>query len=191
MVRLFLAISLPDEVKARLSALQKELARSGADVRWVRPEGIHLTLKFFGEVSEVMINPLAETAKRVVEATKPGVIHLGVKGMGTFPAGARPRVVWAGLVGDLQRLARLQHQLEKAFAQLGFAPEKRPFVPHLTLGRVKSGRRVDHLLRSLKRYEDEEFASPQEIEVKDLVLYQSTLKPSGAVYTPLRRVSLV
>ena len=190
MVRLFLAINLPEHLKKRLAYLQQELARSGADVRWVRPEGIHLTLKFFGEVSEEMIDRLAQTTKEVVQKSSQGPMRFTLKGLGTFPSGSRPRVVWVGLEGDLKRLSLLQHALEKAFEKLGFEREKRAFVPHLTLGRVKSNRKVRHLLQEIQRHQDEAYSQPQEVEVKELILYQSILKPSGAVYLPLKRIPL-
>jgi len=191
MVRLFLAISLPEKVKSRLAALQEELAQSRADVRWVRPEGIHLTLKFFGNVPESMIERLAEETRRVIQKERPGVIRLGLKGLGAFPGGRKPpRVVWAGLEGDLIPLAKLQRALEEAFTKLGFEAEKRAFVPHVTLGRVKSPRRVEKLRQALSSRQEEEFFPPEEIEIKELVLYQSILKPSGAVYIPLRRFPL-
>ena len=191
MVRLFLAISLPEKVKARLATLQKELAQSQADVRWVRPEGMHLTLKFFGNVPKEMIDPLSKVIQSVIQEQHPGVIHLGLKGLGTFPGRQKsPRVIWVGLEGDLSPLARLQRALEEAFVKLGFEPEKRAFMPHITLGRVKSSKRVERLRQILSRHEDETFFTPEAIEIKELVLYQSILKPTGAVYIPLRKFSL-
>lgn len=191
MARLFLAISLPEKVKNRLAALQKELAKSQADVRWVRPEGLHLTLKFFGQVPEEKIERLSSVITKVIEALKPGPMHLGLKGVGTFPPGGRaPRVVWVGLYGRLDTLAKLQNALEEAFAKWGFEKEKRRFVPHITLGRVKSKRRVDRLREEVLRLQEKEFFAPQEIEVKELTLYQSILKPTGAVYLPLKKFPL-
>ncbi len=186
MARLFLAISLPAQVKEKLAELQNKLAASGAGVRWVRPEGIHLTLKFLGNVPESRIPEIVSVVQEVVRKNAPAVIRLGVKGVGTFPPRGTPRVVWAGLTGDLVALARLQQALEAALARLGFAPEKRPFVPHLTLGRVKSAKNKKALLQSVDRYREEEFVPAQTIAIKELVLYQSTLHPEGAIYTPLK-----
>ncbi len=184
MVRCFLAISLSESVKKRLQALQQELAKTGADVRWVRPEGIHLTLKFLGNVPEEKIEPIAKAAQEVV--AKFGPLRLRVKGLGAFPSGRKPRVIWAGLEGDLKPLLRLQKELEDSLAKLGFEPESRPFVPHLTLGRVKSGRKMDKLRQVLAEKNDRVGEGWEEMQIENLVLYQSTLKPSGAVYTPLK-----
>ncbi len=189
MVRLFLAINLPAEIKEKLAALQNELAESRADVRWVRPEGIHLTLKFLGNVSEDRIEEIVAAAQEAIKKASPGVIKLGIKGLGTFPPHKAPRVVWAGLTGDLVPLARLQQALEEALARIGFEKENRPFIPHLTLGRVKSSRRKEALLKKIEKYREEEI-TPEIIEVSEIVLYQSTLHPKGAIYTPLRRMSL-
>ncbi len=190
MARLFLAINLPREIKDKLAHLQQELAHTRAQVRWVRPEGIHLTLKFFGEVPEEMIDTLARLAQETVVQKACGSLRFRVKGLGTFPSLRRPRVIWVGLEGDLSKLLSLQQALEEAFAKLGFVPEDRPFVPHLTLGRVKSGKGLDQLVSIIKRYQAEPFALPEEFEVSEIILYQSILKPSGAVYTPLRRIPL-
>ena len=188
MARLFLAISLPAEVKEKLAELQHKLATTGAGVRWVRPEGIHLTLKFLGNVPENLIPEIVSVIQEVVQKNAPEVIRLGIKGVGTFPPRGAPRVVWAGLTGDLVALARLQQALEAALARLGFAPEKRPFVPHLTLGRVKSSKNKKNLLNTIDKYREEEFIPDQRIEIRELVLYQSTLHPDGAIYTPLKHI---
>lgn len=190
MARLFLAISLPAQVKERLAEVQRELARSGADVRWVRPEGIHLTLKFLGEVPPEKIEAIVAACEKAVKEAAPGALRLGVRGLGTFPPNRAPRVVWAGLTGDLTALARLKRALEEALVSLGFEREDRPFVPHLTLGRVKSARRREALLKEIARFREEEFFSPESIEVCTLTLYQSTLHPEGAIYTALRKIPL-
>ncbi len=184
MVRCFLAINLSESVKKRLQALQQELAKAGADVRWVRPEGIHLTLKFLGNIPEEKIEPIAKAAQEVVAKFRP--FCLRVKGLGTFPSGRKPRVIWAGLEGDLKPLLQLQKELEDSLTKLGFEPESRSFVPHLTLGRVKSNRRVEKLRQLLAEQNNRVGEGWEEIRVETLILYKSTLKPSGAVYTPLK-----
>jgi len=157
-------------------------------VRWVRPEGIHLTLKFFGNVPEEKIPLLAQAASSV--AQKFGAFRLRLAGLGAFPSERRPRVVWTGLQGDIKELTRLQQQLEEAFVPLGFPPEGRPFVPHVTLGRVKSNRGLAKLRHLIEVNRKSVGQGWEEIRVDYLILYKSTLKPSGAVYTPLKIIPL-
>ncbi len=188
MVRCFLAISFSAPVKERLRRLQQELARSQANVRWVRPEGLHLTLKFFGNVPPETIPLIDEQAQKVAAKFSP--FALGLTNLGAFPSLRRPRVIWVGLEGDLERLKDLQKQLEDAFAVLGFAPETRRFVPHVTLGRVKSLKGIKKLYKLMDHYAPQVGQGWEGIEVNELILYQSTLKPSGAVYTPLALIPL-
>ncbi len=188
MVRCFLAISFSAPVKERLRKLQQELARSQANVRWVRPEGLHLTLKFFGNVPPETIPLIDQQAQKIAQKFPPFVLHLTK--LGAFPSMRRPRVIWVGLNGELEKLKELQRQLEGAFAVLGFAPEARKFVPHVTLGRVKSLKGIKKLYALMDRYAPEVGQGWEKIEVNELVLYQSTLKPTGAIYTPLALIPL-
>ncbi len=185
MIRAFLAIELPESYRANLAAVQDYLKKSGADVRWTSVAGIHLTLKFFGNIEENQVDALAAAALGITGATPN--FTLGIKGVGTFPGPKSPRVIWLGLSGQTDILARLVQNLEQAFAPLGFPPEKRNFTPHLTLGRVRSSQGREALNRSL-----EAVALPifEEFLVKELVLYRSTLRPQGALYTPLRQIAL-
>jgi len=136
MIRCFLAIDLPDSLRPQLALVQGELKKSDADVRWVAVGNIHLTLKFFGNLPDAEVDPIAAAAREVAEGQAP--FQLQVTNAGAFPSVRSPLVVWLGLGGDLVPLARMYHQLEKAFATLGHLPAGRPFNPHLTLGRVKS-----------------------------------------------------
>ncbi len=188
MARLFLAINLPAEVKKHLAHIQEELARLGADVRWVRPEGIHLTLKFLGEVPDSKIDQITSVAEEAIRESGLKALHLGLKGLGAFPPTGSPRVVWVGLTGDLRELALLQKKLEEKLALLGFKEEKRPFVPHITLGRVKSSRGRKALTEEIFRRREEEIVPAKKLLVSEIILYKSTLHPRGAIYTPLRRI---
>jgi RNA 2',3'-cyclic 3'-phosphodiesterase len=185
MIRAFWAIDLPESYRVGLAAIQDYLRKSGADVRWTSVAGIHLTLKFLGDIEENQVEALAAAASGVAGAT-PG-FTLDVKGVGTFPGPKNPRVIWLGLSGQTDILARLVRNLEQAFAPLGFPPEKRTFTPHLTLGRVRSSQGREALNRSLETVPLPVFS---EFSVKELVLYRSTLRPQGALYTPLRRIAL-
>ncbi len=184
MIRSFFAIDLPGAFRDEIGRLQARLKQSGADVKWVRTESVHLTLKFLGDVAEETLPSLAEAVGREVEASSP--LRLVMQGTGVFPNPARARVVWLGLTGDLEALAALQHGVEKAAAGFGFEPEGRAFKPHLTLGRVRSGRNRSGLLAELDRLKPE----PLEFMAEEVVLFKSDLRPTGAVYTPLQRLPL-
>jgi len=147
MIRAFLAIEMPETLRTGLALVQGELKRSRADVRWVTPGNIHLTLKFFGNVPDDEIDTLALAAREVAQTEEPFQLKATIAG--AFPSPRAPRVVWLGLGGDVVHLNRLYYQLEKAFDKLGYPAEGRAFHPHLTLGRVKSPccRPKDRLIR--------------------------------------------
>ncbi|MBN2469641.1 MAG: RNA 2',3'-cyclic phosphodiesterase [Anaerolineae bacterium] len=135
-LRLFVALELPPPVLDVLKGLQARLQRDAAHcVRWVRPGGIHLTLKFLGEVPASQKTDIIRALEAAADGHPP--LALQVAGLGCFPNTSRPRVVWAGLAGDLDALEALQRSTERALSPLGFPPEKRGFSPHLTLGRVQ------------------------------------------------------
>jgi len=184
MVRSFFAIDLPAALTAEIQVLQAHLRNVGADVRWTRPEGVHLTLKFLGDLAEDLIEPLAQAAGRVAAGHAP--LTLRVSGAGVFPGRSKPRVLWLGLDGDLERLINLQKDIETAAVEFGFAPEGRPFRPHLTLGRFRSNRRKNELLVQVEQLRPR----PLEFPAEEVILFKSDLKPTGAVYTPLGRLPL-
>jgi 2'-5' RNA ligase len=130
-MRLFIALDLPDDVRAELAAAQARLG--GHAVRWAAAEGMHLTLQFLGEVEAGRVDGLL--AALAVVSAPPFALRLA--GLGAFPSAARPRVLWAGLGGDLGALGALQRAVTAATSALGFPPEERPFTPHLTLGRAR------------------------------------------------------
>lgn len=185
MLRAFLAIELPKIVLKKIEEVQEELKSSHADVRWVNPEKIHLTLKFFGNIEESRIEPIVKSIEGPIRTTTP--FPLAIRGMGTFPHLKTPRVIWIGLVEGREILALFQKQLESKIEAIGFEAEERPFHPHLTLGRVKSGRGKEELIRGMEKYKDEEFGN---FRVERVVLFKSELRPTGPVYTPLRELKL-
>jgi len=185
MIRAFLAIELPEALRPGLALVQEELKRSRAEVRWAPPGNIHLTLKFFGNVPDDEIGALALAARQAAATEQP--FHLQVTVAGAFPSPKAPRVVWLGLGGDLVPLTRLYHNLEKAFAALGFLPEGRAFNPHLTLGRVKSPANRERLAGMLAKLPPLNWPP---FEVKELILFQSVLSPQGSKYTPLKVIPL-
>jgi 2'-5' RNA ligase len=179
-IRSFIAISLPDSVLHAIGKAQETLERFGFDIRWVRKERIHLTLKFLGDIEESDVERVGSAVKRAAVGTLP--FTLRGAGIGVFPDLKRPRVVWTGLSGETQPLFDLQKKLEAELAQIGFPEERRPFKGHLTLGRVKG--RLDRLrfgdaLKKVEGFETEPF------QATSVILFQSTLRSDGAVYTRL------
>jgi 2'-5' RNA ligase len=185
LIRAFIAIEIPDEIKARMVDIQADLKKSGAQVGWVRPEGVHLTLKFLGDVEAGLIDKLGKAIVSAVRDIKP--FTLEAKGIGVFPSARAPRVVWLGLAGELDALSSLYERVEAAAEGLGFKREDRPFKPHLTLGRVKSPGGRDALMRLVSGHEKAELGS---FTADSVSVMNSELKPAGAVYTEMRRIPL-
>jgi 2'-5' RNA ligase len=181
-VRAFIAIALPEGVKLFLRELLAQLKSYGGNVRWTRPEGIHLTLKFLGNVGR---DRLPELEKEISLALRPhAAMRLRLAGMGAFPGLNRPRVIWVGIDDPQEGLPPAVVDLEHALERLGFEREKRRYNPHLTLGRVRSGRLSPDLLDAIRQMID---LSGPSFDADHAVLFQSILKPSGAEYHPLSR----
>lgn len=185
MIRTFIAIELPQAVHQGLDNFCRELKRSRAQVSWVRPENIHLTLKFLGDVAPEQLNPIQEALEKAAAETAP--FRLQAAGCGAFPSLKQMHIVWVGVRGDHEPLNALQKQIESALAPMGFKREDRPFKPHLTIGRVKGRqgtRALQENLMANQAFETETF------DVAEVVLYKSDLRPEGARYTPLFRAAL-
>jgi 2'-5' RNA ligase len=185
LIRSFLAIEVPKPILEKIEEVQADLRSAHAEVRWVNPEKIHLTLKFFGNIEESRIDSIFKSIEEPVRNTLPFSIRL--QGMGAFPHLKNPRVIWLGLVNGSEILTSLQKQTETQLEKIGFQAEDRPFHPHLTLGRMKSSRGKDDLVARMERHKEEEFG---DFQVERVVLFKSDLKPSGPIYTPLGNVKL-
>ena len=185
MIRSFLAIELPESILRKIGEIQESLRSSHADVRWTNPEKIHLTLKFFGNIEESRIDPIFKAIEEPIRNTPP--FSIKVRGVGAFPHLRNARVIWIGLLDERETLTSLQKEIEAYLEKIGFQPEDRPFRPHLTLGRVKSGRGRDELAERMEGRGEEEFG---DFEVERVVLFKSDLRPSGPIYTPLREMKL-
>lgn len=181
-VRAFIAIDPPATVKDFLGTLSRELQRSDANVKWVRPESIHITLKFLGEISFDCIPQLEQILPSVFSSQLP--IQLSVRGIGSFPERSRPRVIWAGLVDPSENLRSLAAAVDRVLEPLGFSREKRPFSPHLTLGRVQSHSGVKGLIERVQQRAE---VSGPSFVADHAILFRSDLKPTGAVYSVLSR----
>jgi 2'-5' RNA ligase len=189
-MRLFIAIDLSIELQSRLSraaAMLVERLPEGS-VRWVGPEGRHLTLKFLGEVAS---DRLDEVGRAMQEAVVPHApFHIDLSGFGAFPDLNRPRVLWVGIENEDGGLLRVQSALEDRLVDLGFEREGRRFHPHVTLGRVGRnvrGREARELGKRLGGFEIDRLGG---IDVSQVWLIRSELKPSGAVYTQMAAAAL-
>ncbi len=185
MIRSFIAIDLPQETREKLAAIQEQLKQSRAGVRWVKPASIHLTLKFLGDILPAQVDEIAAAVELLVRDEPP--ITLCAGGLGGFPSPRKPRVIWVGLRGEVERLANIQAGLEKALESLGFTREGRGFRPHLTIGRVKDRHRLQPLIEAMSTLELPEFNS---FDADEIILYKSDLRPTGAIYTKLHRMPL-
>jgi RNA 2',3'-cyclic 3'-phosphodiesterase len=184
-IRAFIALKLPGKVIASIKTVQEDVKRYRFPVRWVRPENIHLTIKFFGDITESDVAAIDAVMKSCAGGYAP--FSLSAKGAGIFPGISRPRIIWAGISGDTARLLDLRNSLEKRFDETGFKKEERPFKGHLTIGRFSGKIESGKLFEALKKVQDFE----SEIFVAGKIyLYGSDLKPEGPVYTELLEVPL-
>jgi len=185
LIRSFLAVELPKPILAKIEEVQGDLKSTHADVRWVSPERIHLTLKFFGNIEESRIDLIFKSIEEPVQNTLPFSIR--VRGAGAFPSLKNPRVIWMGLADGKEMLVSLQKEIEGRLEKIGFEPEDRPFQPHLTLGRMKSSRGREELVRGMEKYIEKEFG---DFQVERVALFKSDLRPSGPIYTLLKVLRL-
>jgi 2'-5' RNA ligase len=188
-IRSFIAIELPEEAKKGLTKLRKELERGEHKfVKWVDPGGIHLTLKFLGNIPAKRVTEITGAIEKAAQGISS--FHLEISGLGVFPSLKQARVFWVGIGGEVDTLSRLQQNIDSVLAAMGFAKEERPFVPHLTLARIREGasplgRRSFGELVGSTIFEDK-----YPVEVEAVRLMRSQLTPAGAIYTCLSVVGL-
>ncbi len=185
-MRLFIAIELPEAIKAEIAKVQQQIKASGASANWTRPEGIHLTLKFLGEVEEAKTAGTIEALGAACRGTAP--LRLEIAGAGAFPNVKAPRVLWLGVRGDTARLATLQAAVEDAMEKLGFEREDRKFSPHLTLARVKFLRPRDNWQQVIEGIRDVKLGG---FTADRVSLMKSELRRDGAVYSEVGKTDLV
>lgn len=174
-IRTFVAIHLSDEARQVLGQINQELARQvPRGVRWVAPELMHLTLRFLGDTAVARLPAISQALDAVGAAHAP--FQLRLDGLGCFPNRRRPRVIWAGLQGDLDDASALKEAIDAVLVDLGWDPEDRPFSPHLTLGRVKDSRELGGL-----RWDTA--VQPATVPVTAVHLIESQLTPQGSIYT--------
>jgi 2'-5' RNA ligase len=182
-VRAFVALEISDEVRSALERAQRGLARAPVKVKWVPARNLHVTMKFLGDIEPAQ----AEAVRAVLaEAAGGGPVPFVVEGLGAFPPRGRPRVLWAGVSEGSEAVSAVQAALEAGLRPLGFEAERR-FVPHVTLGRVKSPRGAETLRAEMERIGGRRFGR---CTATELVLFESTLTPMGAEYRAAERVRL-
>jgi 2'-5' RNA ligase len=184
-MRTFIAIEIPADIKQRIAEIQSALKIAGIDASWPRPEGIHLTLKFLGEVPESRIDELrAALAAATADMSR---FRVEVQGTGAFPNARNARVVWVGLSGDVEQLNRLQTAVEESLVRIGMERENRPFKPHLTVARIKYVRSKEAWLKALDQVKDRTLPG---FEVNAVSVMKSELKRTGAEYAEMARIEL-
>jgi len=179
-MRAFIAIDLPDSIRAALRHKQASFRSACPDARWIQPEGIHLTLKFLGEISDRKVTEVCESLRNLGRFES---FAVGLKGFGFFPDARRPRVFWVG-VDAPPNLKQLAEQVEEAMARIGFAREERAFRPHLTLARFRVPQAQPALQTLLSRQGEQELG---DFQVSEFFLFESKLSPQGAEYRKVER----
>jgi len=188
-IRAFIAIELPDAVKECLFSLRDRLRPAEHRyVKWVAPESVHLTLKFLGNIAQDRVPPIVAATAQAAQGVTPFQLEIG--GLGAFPSMGRPQVLWVAIEGEVEGLIALQQGVDQALVALGFAPESRPFTPHLTLGRLRERaspaerKRIGGLMMAT------EFEGGPAMDVKEISLMRSTLTPQGAIYNRIASIEL-
>ena len=181
--RLFVAIALPDEIRSTLQELQTELKRFARDAKWVKPDGIHLTLKFLGYVDVARMDGIVGALTRVAAACPSASIE--IRGCGAFPNSRRPNVLWAGV--ESEQLDGIQAKVEDAMASLDFEKEKRPFSPHLTLARFRDPQGLTPLMLQVDQKKE---LSLGRFTASTMKLYESILHRQGAEYLVVKEFPL-
>ncbi|HQG30951.1 MAG TPA: RNA 2',3'-cyclic phosphodiesterase [Deltaproteobacteria bacterium] len=175
MIRTFIALEIPREIKVYLGEIISGLRQKNRGVKWVQPEGLHITLKFLGNIDEGLVPSLSRELAALAAAFP--AAHVSLSRLGAFPDAKRPRVIWAGLIGDTAILADIAAKTDQICTSLGMEPEKRPFRAHITIGRLKLPTVVD-LAQEIRE---------RDFTINHVILYKSELTPSGARYSVLHR----
>ena len=185
MIRAFVAVDLEPQTVQKIAEAIVRLRPRIPGIRWLPPANFHLTLKFLGDIDEAKVEPIAAALER--DLCPFSCFTINAKGLGVFPDLKRPRILWVGLVGG--ELNALASTVEKALVPFGFAAERRAFTPHLTVGRWREfNGSSKELGDEIKKWQGHDFGRSK---VDEVVLFQSVLKPEGAVYHPLKVVKLI
>ncbi|MCJ7792630.1 MAG: RNA 2',3'-cyclic phosphodiesterase [Candidatus Marinimicrobia bacterium] len=178
-MRIFLALELPEEIKKEIEKLQKKLRKAGAKAIWVKPEIVHLTLTFLGSVTHNQL----EIIHKILDEIRLRPLRLELGSLGCFPNPERARIIFIDLQGDLKELHYLANLIRQNLKKEAIQFDDKPFVAHVTLGRIKKRQNLSHVLKGVK---------PKRIEflAREITLNQSELSSSGPQYTKLKTIHL-
>jgi len=181
-LRCFIAVEIPETIRKSIGEIVDSLKKSGADVKWVAQENIHVTLQFLGDTEESLVPAIKGAIEKILSPYSP--FYIKIAGVGFFPDTRRPRVIWVGIEGA-QPLVDIYRDISNELIRFGYRKEERAFTPHVTIGRVKSQRNTGELLRRLEEARSIGFP---DFQVQNITLMKSELKPSGAKYYSLAEI---
>ncbi len=186
-MRVFISVDLSDQAKKEIEQLLKKLSKKGWDVRWEKPDKLHQTLVFLGNIEKEKLLEIKKICRQVVRETQPFILLF--KGLGVFPDFDWPRIIWIGLKGDLKRLAFLQKTINKKLKNKGFKISDKLFTPHITLGRIKRVRVAQRkeIGRQMKALRELNFKS--KILIDNIKIYESKLSRLGSQYFPIEQIN--
>lgn len=184
-IRAFIAVEINDAIRAGLANVQSVLKEANGHVSWVRPQNIHCTLVFLGDIFLDSVSAAAHALVQAASACRP--FEIEISGIGYFGSARSPRIIWAGVAGQTDVLIKLQDKITAAVLPAGLKPDLKPFSPHLTIGRVRSNRNAADLIRALEENKSKSFGK---LSVQRIVLMQSRLTAKGPEYTLLQAAVL-
>ena len=184
-IRTFIAIEIPLLIKNKIADFQRILMQEDTKVKWVKLESMHITLKFLGEIDKNLIDDLNNEILVSVKNFDP--FQININETGVFPNFKKPKIIWLGIKSTNNILISLATQIDNNINNLGFPKEKRTFKAHITLGRIKDLYNIDTLIKKLEQNSNFDGGI---FTVKNIIIMQSELKPTGAVYTPLRKITI-
>lgn len=184
-MRAFIAIELSEEIRDALAQIQSHLKYSGADVKWVEKDNIHLTLKFLGEITEEKCEKIKSILDTIGKSAKP--FEISIKDIGAFPKIDYPRVIWVGLDKGVKESTEIAGKIDEELSKIGFEKDSRPFTAHLTIGRVRSSKNKDALREKIVNYG---LSTMNYGLINHITLFQSKLSPKGPTYIKLHEARL-
>ena len=184
-IRTFIAINLDESIRRLINEIQNDLKKTECNVKWVKADNAHLTLKFLGNVKPKQIDEIKEILTSISQNTE--AVNTHITQLGAFPKMNRPRVIWLGLHDEENEIASLASAIENELGKIGFKKENRPFKSHITLGRVRTPKNLTELANEIEDYELTEHPSQN---INQIVLYKSTLTTSGPIYEALETFDL-